>query len=865
MKVVITLFLALFSLTITTAQESRTLINIQLDEFLKTQSENSLVHLLIKANHPEIEEDLMSLGGRVKVKSGLNYSIVIPTNEIRAFARSENLLQIDFSLATGHLMSDTMLINNNVVGIHNASPPLSQKYDGEGVILGIIDSGIDFNHPDFKDSLGNTRILAIWDQNLATNSNTPVRYGYGQAFDSANINSNNCPHDDPANHFGHGSMVAGAAASNGLATGNYKGVAPKANLVVVASNFGSSNFLASIADATDYIYRIADSLGQPCVINASLGTYVGSHDGKDVAAQIIDGLIKAKRGQAFVAANGNAGDQKFHLGYQVTSDTNFTWFKPAPNPFNPYVHFRIYADSIDFVNVRYSIGADQTVPATKFRGRIPFRSINGNLNTYLYDTIFSPSNNSVITEIRTYAEKVDGVYMLEVFMNRPDSLNYNYRFETTGSGKFDCWSSNSLMPSSDMISSNLPSSTSFPSIVNYKRPDTLQTMVSSFTCLPSVISVGNYQNRKKYRAVNNTIQTMQGTPGRISVKSSLGPNRLGVTKPDISASGDYTLASGRIATMQTTISSDPSKISADSMHMRNGGTSMASPVVAGIAALYLQKCPTASYAEINQAIINHAKSDVFTGVVPNYSYGFGKVDGFNILINSIQKPQISPITTQNLCIGDTTLLFLNSSNYSKFRWSNADTTSFTTIFQSGKYAVQVTNIQGCNSHSDSIQLIFNPTPPKPQLLQNKDTLYSTTSGHYNWYKDGFKINGAIDSFLVVYQNGNYWNKLIDLQTSCGSFSDSVYYSITSLASVNVPTINNAVIYPNPATHYISIKNLTTSQFSIQLYNLQGQFLPIESIKSDNKIELITSHLKRGVYILKIESNQLSQNFKIILQ
>jgi subtilisin family serine protease len=857
------LFIFIVSLS-SFAQNEQTLINIQLDEYLKTIPKSSIVHLLVKAKNIQIEDHISELDGKIKVKSGLNYSISISAENVWQLARSESLLQIDFSLAQAHLMNDTMLINNNVVKIHQSFPPLKQKFDGEGTIIGIIDSGIDFSHPDFKDSLGNTRVLAIWDQNLSTNANTPSRYGYGQAFDSAAINSNNCPHDDPVNQFGHGSMVTGAAASNGLATGNFKGVAPNANIIVVASNFGSSNFLASIADATDYIYRIADSLGKPCVINASLGTYVGSHDGKDVAAQIIDGLIKAKRGRAFVAANGNAGDQNFHLGYQVTADTNFTWFKPVRNVFNPYLHYRLYADSADFVNVNYSIGADEMVPNPKFRGRIPFRSIQGNLNTYLYDTIFSPSNNTVITEIRSYAEKVDGVYMLEIFMNRPDSLTYNYRFETTGSGRFDCWSSNSLMPSSDMVYSNLPTVAQFPAIVNYKRPDTLQTMVSSFTCLPSVISVGNYQNRKKYRAVNNVIQTMPGTPGRISSKSSLGPNRLGVTKPDISASGDYTLSAGRIATMQASISADPTKISADSMHMRNGGTSMASPVVAGIVAIYLQKCPTASYAEINQAILNHAKSDAFTGVVPNYQYGFGKVDGYTVLINSIQKPQISPITLQNLCMGDTAILFLNSTNYSKYLWSNSDTTSYSNAFNSGKYYVDVENVQGCKSTSDSILLAFNPTPLKPKLIQHNDTLLSITSGHYNWYKDGFKINGAIDSFLVVNQNGNYWNRLINLQTSCGKNSDSIYYSITDLKSLK-ENISRIKVYPNPAKEFLTIENIPQNTTAINLYNPTGQHILLNLKSSNNKTTLNTSSIKNGVYILSIETSDGVFNTKIIIQ
>lgn len=844
------------------AQEQHTVINLQLNEYLLTTPGEEKIHLLIEAKTPQFEEDALRLGAKIKVKKGRYYSISLECKDVRQLAASNFIKRIDFSIDQPHYLGDTMLVNNNIVKIHQAAAPLPQAYDGEGVLIGIIDSGIDYNHPDFQDSLGRTKILAIWDQNKSINASTPLKYGYGQQWDSTAINANIANHDDPANQFGHGSMVSGAAASTGLATGNFKGIAPKANLVVVSSNFGSSSFLSNIADATDYIYSIADSLGMPCVINASLGTYVGSHDGKDVAAQLIDQMIKAKRGRAFVAANGNAGDVKFHLGYQVNADTNFTWFKAAPNVFNPFVYFRLYADTADFNNVRFSIGADQISPSYKFRGRTNFKSIKPSLNTYQYDTIYSPTNGNVITEIRTFAEESNGAYMLEVYMNRPDSNNYNFRFETTGLGKFDIWSSNTLMPYSDMVSTGLPSVAQFPDIIHYKRPDSLSTMVSSFTCLPSVVSVGNYQNRKSYLAVNNVVQVMPGTPGRISPKSSLGPNRLGVIKPDISASGDYTLAAGRLATIQQSIQFDPAKISADSMHMRNGGTSMASPVVAGIFALYLQKCPSASYLELSQAIINQAKVDNFTGVVPNFTYGFGKVDGFEALVNSIQKPTLAPITIQNLCLGDSALLFPIPANYNQYVWSNGDTNGFSFAKNNGIYFLEVQDQQGCKVNSDTLNLVFNPTPPKPSLFQNYDTLYSPTNGLFNWYRDGFKINGVIDSFLVVNQNGNYWSRLINPNTSCGANSDTIYYSATYTGN---NLLGRFYIYPNPAKEQVNLVNIPKNVTSIKLYDHIGKLiLDIPYQNSDNKISVNTSYLSNGVFTLQVNTKSRSINNKIII-
>ena len=77
-------------------------------------------------------------------------------------------------------MNDTMRVNNKINDAHNGISPLSNSHTGNGVIIGFIDTGIDFTHDDFKHPDGSTRIISLWDQNLATAANTPQPYGYGQ-------------------------------------------------------------------------------------------------------------------------------------------------------------------------------------------------------------------------------------------------------------------------------------------------------------------------------------------------------------------------------------------------------------------------------------------------------------------------------------------------------------------------------------------------------------------------------------------------------------------------------------------------------------------------------------------------------------
>ena len=375
-----------------------------------------------------------------------------------------------------------MRIVQNIDSVHNGEAPLTSPFTGKGVIVGYIDTGIDWNHLDFKNADGSTRVLYYWDHTLGYDAMlTPGKYGYGQVWDSASINNGTCTSLD---NNAHGTTVAGAGSGNGLATGTHKGVAPDCDIIIVESDLNMANWTLSIADAVDFIFSMADTLGKPVVVNASLGDYLGSHDGTDPAAHVIDSLLDDMPGRIMVAAAGNSGAKgKYHVNATVDSDTSFCWFivNPSSGFGVPAVYFDMWADTADFNNVQFAFAADNTSPGYEFRGRTQFFNIQNILGVTTYDSIMVGPNKLAPVEFST--QEINGVYHIELLISNPDSSTYLYRFETFGDGEYDLWSG-AWMGASDIKNSSMPLVGDFAPIAFYNYPDTLCTIVSSWTCSP---------------------------------------------------------------------------------------------------------------------------------------------------------------------------------------------------------------------------------------------------------------------------------------------------------------------------------------------------------------------------------------------
>ena len=599
------------------------------------------INLLVQGDINKIRQIVEVHGGLFRNAVGNIATVKIPVSAILVLASSKEILRIESPVGNYTTMNDSMRSKIQVNEVHAGMPPLPQGYDGTGIAIGIIDTGVDFTHPDLQDSSGNTRVKYLWDQRQPVAANTPAAYGYGQEWNNTEIDAGTAAIHNDVQGFGHGTHVTGIASGDGSAINKNKGVAPGADIIEVAFDFNNVTD-PTYSDAVDYIFNKAQLLGKPCVINASLGDYYGSHDGHDLQSQLISAMIDQQAGRTLVAAAGNAGNVPLHLGYNVTTDTSFTWV--PHNPAYPNMYIQIWGDTSDFDGIDFSIGADVNTSSASYRGRLPFRDIFYNLGVLKEDTLFSTSGNRLAI-VQSFGSIQGPAYQLE-FLIVPDSTSYIWRLISTGSGRFDIWKFYDGTGLTGFLNSSLPPAAIVPEIIYYKLPDLNSTIVSGFQCLDNVITVGNYGNRNWYIDVNGNPFTNANTPEVIISNSSRGPTRDGRIKPDIAAPGSSTLSCGQLSLFAIWITQPTNavKIAEGGFHFRDGGTSSASPVVAGVAALFLQQNPTATALQVKNAILQCAVQDTFTGnLLPDNTWGYGKVNAFNTLTNcsltSIEEPE----------------------------------------------------------------------------------------------------------------------------------------------------------------------------------------------------------------------------------
>ena len=257
-------------------------------------SSERLWDVIVKYSGPESR-----LGGEgIQVVPLLGgYAVVtLPESEIKAYSARE---QIEFMEKPKRLYFETFQAREAscILPVQTGSNGLT----GKGILVGVVDSGVDFFHPDFRNEDGSSRILRLWDQSV--NGNPPNGYTKGTEYTKEEIDEalvlgetegrrlialhiEEAPVARPlipsGDFSGHGTAVLGIAAGNGRASdGVNRGVAYESEILVVKmGNAGANSFprTTELMEGIDYLVRQAAALGKPIAINISFGNNYGSHE-----------------------------------------------------------------------------------------------------------------------------------------------------------------------------------------------------------------------------------------------------------------------------------------------------------------------------------------------------------------------------------------------------------------------------------------------------------------------------------------------------------------------------------------------------------------------------------------------------------
>lgn len=212
------------------------------------------------------------------------------------------------------------------------NPLQTENYNlfGKGVLIGIIDSGIDYSHPDFINEDGTTRIVALWDQTIS--GNPPEGFDIGTLYTREQINQalktempqrlTIVPSTDLS---GHGTHIAGIAAGNGRASrGLYRGIASKSELIIVKLGLSVGNSFPStvqLMQGIEFATNKAIELGMPIATNISNGNNYGSHTGSALLETYIDDAVNRWKANIIIGT-GNEGTSGNHAQGVLTMGKN---------------------------------------------------------------------------------------------------------------------------------------------------------------------------------------------------------------------------------------------------------------------------------------------------------------------------------------------------------------------------------------------------------------------------------------------------------------------------------------------------------------------------------------------------------------
>ena len=283
-----------------------------------------------------------------------NYAVVmLPESEIDRYSDRENVIfmekpkQLYFEVFQGKTASCIHPLQTGAGAL-----------TGSGILIGIVDSGVDYFHPDFRNEDGSSRILALWDQSIP--GRPPRGYATGTEYTKEEIDEALALGENQGRRLvpsvdnsGHGTAVLGIAAGNGNASeGLNRGVAYESELLVVKMGIPRENSFprtTELIQGIDYLMRKALELNRPLVINLSFGNNYGSHRGDSLLENYMD-TVAAMGRTVIVTGTGNNGSQPWHAG-GILQQGKTEQIQLAVGAFEPTLNVQLWKDYEDELEI----------------------------------------------------------------------------------------------------------------------------------------------------------------------------------------------------------------------------------------------------------------------------------------------------------------------------------------------------------------------------------------------------------------------------------------------------------------------------------------------------------------------------------
>ena len=538
---------------------------------------------------------------------------------------------------------------------------LPQAYTGKGIICGAVDAGVDPNHLNFKDENGNLRVSMLAYMKANQNATSLDNFVIEKFYDKTNMNK----FTTDANTSYHGTHTLGIMAGSYRGTlrsaqkisdtfsketeepNPYYGVAYDADLALGCGDLADM----IIAYGVDHILNYAYEQNKRCVINLSLGSNTGSHDGMGTVQQFFDACAKKDNAIICISA-GNEGDMKIAANKTFTAtDKEFKTFLKGydTQDNNGAIYYNYTAGSTTVYSNNDKPFSISAVIYNRSRARIARTfdiTINPEKETdavyWVSSAAFQQSNNDIIdSNFGQYFTGYVGIlWAKDESSNRfYATLDYNVS-NSSGSNKDGNYLLGFVVNGEEGQRVDAFCDGVFSELTNYDikgwQDGSYNGSISDLATGKDIIAVGSFDTSDNWPALDGNVYRASYNlkEGEVTVFSSFGTLVDGRNVPDVLAPGAAIISSVN-QHYETAGNSDPSVVTARTTSERGNetwgwaaGTSMAAPHVAGAIALWLEANPNLTVYDVKDIIKETAVVDDAVQRADPVKAGAGKFDAY---------------------------------------------------------------------------------------------------------------------------------------------------------------------------------------------------------------------------------------------